>query len=156
MVGKINWTVGENRYTLMNMKKVWNVVKEVFLWIWQIPQNLVGLVFMLFLFPVERIREDTIAKVYKSHSMSGGISLGNYAFVSRSSSKDDKTIRHEGIGHPKQSLYLGPLYLVVIGLPSLIWAALYGSVVKSTKNGYYKFYTERWADKLAGITRDFN
>ena len=26
-------------------------------------------------------------------------------------------------------------------------------VIKKTKNGYYKFYTEKWADKLANIER---
>lgn len=82
--------------------------------------------------------------------MSGGISLGKYIIVSQWSQID--TIKHE-FGHCRQSKYLGWLYLVVIGLPSIVWAGLYGTVVKVTKNGYYKFYTEKWADGLGKIKR---
>ena len=82
--------------------------------------------------------------------MKGGISLGKYIIVNQWSTK--KTIMHE-YGHCLQSKKLGWLYLAVIGLPSIVWAMLYGSVVKSTKNGYYKFYTESWADKLGGVKR---
>lgn len=59
-----------------------------------------------------------------------------------------KTVRHEAVGHVAQSRMLGWLYLVVIGLPSLIWAA-----VCQERKKYYNFYTEKWADRLAGIER---
>ena len=88
--------------------------------------------------------------------MSGGISLGKYAFVSKVSSRNEVGLRHEAVGHAKQSLYLGPLYLFIIGIPSIIWAWLYGWIIPESPNGYYRFWTERWADKLAGIKRDFN
>jgi hypothetical protein len=33
---------------------------------------------------------------------------------------------------------------------------LYGTkLFPATPNGYYKFYTEKWADKLAGIKRQY-
>ena len=98
--------------------------KQIVLWIWQLPQNLLGLAFMLFLRPLRRVETDidTIAAVYVSERMSGGISLGDYAYVSKVSSRDEKTIRHEGIGHPRQSRMLGPL-------------------------------TEKWADRLGGVKR---
>ena len=48
---------------------------------------------------------------------------------------------------------LGPLYLIVIGLPSLIWAALHSSVRRLRTVDYFSFYTERWADRLAGVKR---
>ena len=82
-------------------------------------------------------------------SFSGGISLGNMVMVG---SKYELTVRHE-YGHQLQSKMLGPLYLLIIGLPSIIWAGLYGTIIKESKNGYFKFYTERWADKLANIKR---
>jgi hypothetical protein len=92
--------------------------------------------------------------------MKGGISLGNYCIVNTSHYRKDineslkrDTVRHEAIGHTKQSQILGPLYLFLIGIPSLIWAGLYGSVIKRTKKGYYKFYTEKWADIIADIKR---
>ncbi len=46
---------------------------------------------------------------------------------------------------------LGPLYLLVIGLPSLLWAALHEKVAPG--RSYYWFYTERWADRLGGVER---
>lgn len=79
----------------------------------------------------------------------GGISLGNYMILG---SQFSQTIKHE-YGHSLQSRILGPLYLFVIGIPSIIWAGLYGSVIKETHNGYYKFYPEKWADKLGKVIR---
>lgn len=138
----------------MTVKEWRRAVINVYFWIWQLPQNILGLIMSLFLRPLTKLDTDTIADVYQSDRMSGGISLGKYAFVSKISARDKLNIAHEGTGHPKQSRRLGPLYLLVIGLPSLIWAGLYGWVIKPTKNGYYKFYTEKWADKLAGIDRE--
>jgi hypothetical protein len=56
-------------------------------------------------------------------------------------------------GHSQQSKYLGPLYLLIIGIPSFLWAAItiFSYRVLGRKLKYYKFYTERWADKIAGI-----
>ena len=44
-------------------------------------------------------------------------------------------------------------YLIIIGLPSLIWASIYGKLIPYTNNGYYKFYTEKRADRLGGVER---
>lgn len=55
-------------------------------------------------------------------------------------------------GHTRQSLYLGPLYLLIIGLPSIIWAMIH---TPNSKKSYYFFYTERWADKLGGIPKRY-
>lgn len=76
--------------------------------------------------------------------MRGGVSLGKYIIVNQW--MPTKEIMHE-YGHCIQSRYLGWLYLIVIGLPSLLWAMFYRG-----KN-YYSFYTERWADKLGGVNR---
>lgn len=128
---------------------------DILLWIWQLPQNLAGLITMLFLRPVELVRDTGYAKVYRSRKMSGGISLGCYAFVSLIQADDDSAIRHEGIGHPRQSRMLGPLYLPVIGLLSLLHAWLNGTIGCCDRHpeGYYHFWTEKWADRLGGVTR---
>ena len=144
------------------MKKLLNFLKQVALYIWQLPQNLLGLIFILCYKPTEYIELKNGNKVYFSKNMSGGISLGKYSIISRyyftkyKSKKElynSDIVKHEAIGHGTQSRILGPLYLLVIGLPSLIWAWLYGEVIPYTKNGYYKFYTEKWADTLADIKR---
>jgi hypothetical protein len=95
--------------------------------------------------------------------MNGGISLGMYSIIdiyywksfggNIDKIKNQNVVKHEGIGHGTQSKWLGPLYLIIIGFPSLIWAWLYGRIIPYTNNGYYKFYTEKWADKIAGIKR---
>lgn len=90
-----------------------------------------------------------------SKKMSGGISLGNYVILSNSykdKEKNQKVWDHEW-GHTRDSRMFGPLYLLVIGLPSIIWAWLYGPVIPYTRNGYYKFYTEKRADRLGGVVR---
>lgn len=130
------------------------VVIKIALLLWQLPQVLVGL--MLYLFyrgSAKLIRETDYTKVYAC-SMPGGISLGVIVLINKYQCTID-TINHE-LGHTKQSRILGPLYLLVIGLPSIIHAGLsdYIGCCKKHKEGYYHFYTEKWADKIAGITRD--
>ena len=135
-------------------------MKDILLYIWQLPQNLLGLILIAFYKPEEFHVMYNGNRIYYSSKMSGGISLGKYSIVHISHYKKTlhqslrrNTVRHEAIGHAEQSLRLGWLYLIVIGLPSIIWAGLYGPVITPTTNGYYKFYTESWADSLAGINR---
>lgn len=122
-------------------------MKAVLLYIWQLPQNLLGLL-LLFLVP-GRFNETQGITFYHAPKMPGSISLGEYIFVK---TFDLNLIRHE-YGHSLQSRLLGWLYLPVIGVPSFLWAIAYGWVVAPTINGYYRFYTERWADSLGGVKR---
>lgn len=124
-------------------------LRAILLYVWQLPQNLLGLVFLLALRPEMRLNDGGLAIVYRSRRMKGGISLGRYVFLSCSQSTD-RTVFHE-LGHCLQSRMLGPLYLIVIGLPSLLWAWL-GDRIAPGKS-YYWFYTERWADRLGGVKR---
>lgn len=84
-----------------------------------------------------------------------GISLGLFIFIppkarfynSEKYQFSDSEIRerllvHE-FGHTIQSLLLGPLYFLVIGLPSVVWG-----MVKSENRSYFSFYTESWANDL--------
>lgn len=121
-----------------------NVLK----YLWMLPQNLLGLILRAIYKGNDSTYESTIVR--RSTKMKGGISLGRYIIVNQFATK--KTVMHE-YGHCKQSKYLGWLYLLIIGLPSLIWAWMYGTIVKPTPNGYYKLYTEKWADKLGGVVR---
>ena len=132
-----------------------NILKEILLYIWQLPQNLLGLIMLLFMKPyVSKEKYRGITYVV-SKKMRGGISLGNYIILSESNKdkvKSEKTWNHEW-GHTRDSRIFGPLYLIVIGLPSLIWCWMYGRFVPYTYNGYYKFYTEKRADRLGGVER---
>ena len=119
------------------------------LWIWQLPQNLLGLLLVAILKP-EYSYAFNRARLYYATRMRGGISLGRYIIV-RYNLQDytGRTEWHE-YGHSQQSMFLGPLYLPVIGIPSLIWAAVFRP---GSGRSYYAFYTEAWADKLGGVDR---
>ena len=122
-------------------------VRETFFYLWQLPQNLLGLLIVWVMSPGEE-QVFRGCRILRSEKMRGGISLGRYIVISKQFS-NPVTDRHEW-GHTRQSMLLGPFYLPVIGLPSLLWAAWWkpGRTV-----GYYSFYTEKWADRLAGIRR---
>ncbi len=53
-------------------------------------------------------------------------------------------------GHTIQSLILGPLYLIVMGIPSTVWGFLPSLQRKRKEKGisYFSFFTERWAKRL--------
>ena len=80
----------------------------------------------------------------------GAVTLGQYVFISQTYQDQSAVIRHE-CGHVKQSLILGPLYLIVIGIPSILHAWLNDYIGCDEEEGYSHFYTEKWADKLMGI-----
>ena len=123
-------------------------MKNIILYIWQLPQNLIGLILILIIQGEQKHKYNNI-NYYYYDPFPGGISLGNYLIVG---SQHSQSIKHE-YGHSIQSRILGPLYLIIIGIPSIIWAALYGPIIPRYKNNYYRFYTEKWADKLMNIKR---
>lgn len=123
-------------------------MKKVLLYIWEAPQNLLGLLLRLIYKGHDSEYKDAIVR--RSTKMKGGISLGRYIIINQWST--DKTVKYE-YGHTIQSKRLGWFYLLLVGLPSIVWACLYGSVIKPTLNGYYKFITECSADRLGGVDR---
>lgn len=126
-------------------------MKEVLLYIWQLPQNLIGL-FLLFIYDKEKVYHRLNGRTfYYTSEMPSGISLGNYIIMNRQDKEDG--MRHE-YGHSVQSRILGPLYLLVIGLPSLLWNIIdriivtkIVGVVRSCEI-YYNMPWEHWADVL--------
>lgn len=126
------------------MKKV----KDVLMYLWQLPQNLCGEVYSLF-HKGALIKEYEDSLVYRSEKMHGGVSLGRYIFVNKFAGM--KAVKHE-YGHCVQSKRWGWLYLLVWGLPSLVWCYLHTKGYFKDRS-YFSFYTERNADKLGGVER---
>lgn len=129
------------------MKKIGNYIKNLLMWLWQFPQNLLAICIEGILceaaYREGKIDGNTLIYNYVLPTMS----LGNYIFVNTMFSNTD--IKHSH-GHSKQSRILGPLYLVVIGIPSLLHLIVYNICSKIGFSwDYYKFYTELWANKLA-------
>ena len=123
----------------------------ILLQVWQLPQNLVGFVFGWFLKGKERLEGyrgiPGSIRLVSGKNMHGGLSLGNFVYFRRPAY--DRLLLHE-YGHCRQSRLLGPLYLLVIGLPSLGWALWWHP---GRRVPYSWFYTERWADRLGGVER---
>jgi hypothetical protein len=89
--------------------------------------------------------------ILETNSKQGSVSLGNFVFISKYTKNRDFTVKHE-LGHTIQSKYLGPLYLFVIGIPSILWVIVRRMVPKLRKKySYYDFYTESSANKLMNI-----
>lgn len=127
-------------------------MKKVLLWLWQLPQNILGLLVILFTgaryndISYDGLENFWWAKRYGHF----GVSLGNYIIFGSGPVSHD-SLKHEH-GHQKQSRMLGPLYLIVIGLPSLL-GNIYARIFNKDSEWYYKQPWEAWADKLGGVKR---
>lgn len=117
-------------------------MNRLILYIWQLPQNLLGLLLRLILRGERCIQVSNIV-VFYLRSFPGGISLGNTIILNTA---DEFSAKHE-YGHCRQSKILGWFYLPVIGIPSLFHAAWW----KPGKGDYYSFFTERWPNELGGL-----
>lgn len=138
---------------------VLDYIIRALLMLWELPQNIIGAFLFIFfaVFSDSVILDDDDSLEMYSPMMRGAISLGifrvyAYKYLGNGARYVELVRRHEK-GHRKQSMMLGPLYLIVIGLPSLIWAALHSYVKRLGAVDYYSFYTEKWADRLAGVKR---
>ena len=132
------------------MKLIMKYIKNLILFIWQLPQHIVALIYFGYL--VMMCKDLGIDSRYKQAIvipciMRGAVTLGNYVFAGLNS-EYKKTIKHE-LGHTIQSKILGPLYLIVIGIPSITYCGLRRLFPSLRKKNYYDFYTEKWANNLS-------
>lgn len=128
-------------------------MKNVFLFLWQLPQNLLGL---LVVHITKAKKTEWNGIVWYKTDWRIGVSLGNYIILYKFSDLDD--IRHE-YGHQIQSLFLGWLYLVIVGIPSAVFNNLWDRIfhkkwnVDDRYDWYYARFPENWADGLGGVNR---
>lgn len=118
------------------MKKLLKII----LFIWELLQNIAGFLYLKlskYKFTARYfLNGNTQIKYYYAEKFPGGLTLGEFIFTS-----GPQHVKHES-GHVIQSRILGPLYLPVIGLNSILHAAFH-----HCKN-YVHFWTEKWAEKL--------
>ena len=132
------------------MKLIMKYIKNLILFIWQLPQHIVALIYFGYL--VMMCKDLGVDSRYKQAIvipciMRGAVTLGNYVFVGLNS-EYRKTVKHE-LGHTIQSKILGPLYLIVIGIPSITYCGLRRIFSSLRKKNYYDFYTEKTANYLS-------
>ena len=128
-------------------KKILKWIIFIGLFIWQLPQNIVAIVMMPFLGKLKLIEYKHYCFAFEADNMSGSISLGSFIFLCNTHAKQNTVIAHE-FGHVWWSQVFGPLYILTIGIPSILWA---GFRNKKKYPCYYSFYTERWANNKAGL-----
>ena len=132
------------------MKLIMKYIRNLILFIWQLPQHIVAIIYFGYL--VMMCKDLGIDSRYKQATvipciMRGAVTLGNYVFVGLNS-EYRKTVKHE-LGHTIQSKILGPLYLIVIGIPSITYCGLRRIFPSLRKKNYYDFYTEKTANYLS-------
>ena len=145
-----------------------NKFVKVLLYLWQLPQHVIGLALILFLKARKRflhIGSGALIGFWEyepkgrfGRFISGG-SFGEYIILPP---RDDyvQTVPHE-YGHSLQSRAWGPLYLIVIGIKSAVfnnlWDRLFHKDWPSEKRRgwYYNRWPEKQADRLGGVKREY-
>ena len=132
-------------------------------WTWGLPQTLCGAaVYLRFRNNPHESYHGAVVTVWLYAS---SVSLGMYIFISKHLirkrgriSADHRftedpaargIVQHE-YGHTIQSLMTGPLYLILIGLPSVIWnqTPALERLRQKKKISYYAVFPEKQADSL--------
>ena len=126
---------------------------------WGILQTLLG--FMVFLINIKNKHYFYHGAIVTERNLPSSVSLGMFVFTTTNPMKDKRNenkipdeelnqrlLVHE-YGHTIQSLILGPLYLIVMGIPSTLWGFLpYFQKKRDNGVSYFSFFTEKWANFL--------
>ena len=136
-------------------------MKKFLLAVWQFPQAIGGLILWAWLKASKKLsRVETYRdRTYLIGSGVGfGVSLGPIVVLDE---KHDKTTWDHEYGHTVQSLYFGPLYLLVVGIPSAVFNNLWDRLFhkkwsyKDRVRWYYSRYPEKFADFLGDVERSY-
>lgn len=124
---------------------------------WGLSVNLVGLLVFLCCrtrFSSKRFRNSIVTYLPGNR---GGLSLGIFIFLSVPCTAEDSGLCAHEYGHTVQCLFLGPLYWIVVAVPSVIWRCPLDSYRKKHHILYDSLYCEHWATvwgkKWSGIER---
>jgi hypothetical protein len=124
-------------------------MRKILLLIWQFPQSIAAFILWFYL----SRKKDALSHGRTIYQWGGSprfsVSLGEYIFTYH---LDSRTLAHE-YGHSPQSRYLGPLYLLTVGIVSVFWNLL-ARVSKEINETYYARWPENWADRLGGVETD--
>ena len=128
------------------------------LFIWDLPQNILGLIVLA----VYKKRNKVVSTRQSGRRLyietpGTGVSLGWLVFWTSAGNRfthlENDCLLHE-YGHARQSALLGPLYLVIVGIPSVL-RALYSRWHKKRFGkrweNYFNGFPENWADRLGGV-----
>lgn len=140
------------------MKKC-SSLKRMIIILHTLPQTFVGfLLFMYYYLKGNFVKIDKFPPeaeccyviFVKGTKIFSGASLGLFIILP-SYKNNKKTIKHE-FGHFKQGIITGWLYLLLIGLPSIMLNTVSRFNYDVYKD-YYNRYPEKWADELGEVER---
>lgn len=134
-----------------------HAARGILFFLWELPQNLLGLAVWGVVRKRVLSRETEGGRIFL-RVPDFGLSLGSFIFwsmtdpaaVSKPSERTDNRL-HE-LGHAVQSRRLGPLYLLLVGVPSVsrfLYARSYKRKRGEPWTRYFDGYPENWADRLA-------
>jgi hypothetical protein len=140
------------------MKMLFRWLLRIVLFAWELPQNIAGLATYLNLKLKRKILNTEFDQErFFIETPHRGVSLGLFVFWTKRSNRYNHLTNdcklHE-FGHSVQSRVLGPLYLVIVGLPSAmrhIYSIWYIRKTGTNWNAYYDGFPENQADKLGGV-----
>lgn len=119
---------------------------------WGILQNLLGLFLWLILTVLKPCRKRFVyhGAFVSQWRLKFSMGLGLFIFYGHEGAPDAAEVLVHEYGHTIQSVILGPLFVLVIGIPSLCWAFLPCFVrMRKKRNIYYlDAYCESWANRL--------
>jgi len=116
-------------------------------WLWGLPQNLVGFAILLVFLRRPHFRyQGAVVTIWPLRQ--GSMSMGMFLFLHPNWTPEQHWLLAHEYGHTIQSLLLGPAYLLIIGLPSFLWAWLpvFRRLRTRKKLPYSALFTEKWAD----------
>lgn len=119
---------------------------------WGILQNIAGFfvfAFLMILNPKRKVELFHGAVITEMDSV-GSMGLGMFIFFAHGGRRDENNAKSHEFGHTVQSVILGPLFLLVIALPSVLWAGIPAlrTYRKINHVRYVDFYPEKWANHL--------
>ena len=117
------------------------------------PQNVLGLLFLL-LWGQRPARpfHGALAAEYRCRWLKEGtcFSLGMFIFLGKIPDRERKKLLAHEYGHTVQSLLFGPLYLLLIFLPSVFWFIRYHRDPARWRTRGVR-YSDRWMERNANF-----
>lgn len=145
------------------MKLFTSVMMPVLLFVWELPQIVLGLlVYACMKARRKVVHVETGKNRVFIHTLNTGVSLGWFIFWTPAGNRFpelENDCRMHEYGHARQSVMLGPLYLLVVGIPSVMrvfYGKWYYCKYHRYWQGYFWGFPENWADKLGGVTKSRN
>lgn len=157
-MGKIDITVKEPKRKASKVEKFFVYLIQ---WTWGLPVNMVGGIAYLICTKILKHPHSKFgyANIVYLPWNAGGLSMGLFIFVRDEKEKEEwlYNVRIHEYGHTWQCLLLGPLYYLIVAIPSVIWCNCFAKYREKNNISYYKLYCEAWAnvwgEKGSGLKR---